>query len=668
MIQIEEPLELEELISSDNIASILEDNDLTTIGQWCKDNYDLDLKSRQGWIDDNEQWMKLATQVFEQKNSPWPGASSVKYPLITLAAIQFHARAYPALVPSRNIVKTIVKGEDSQGIKAERARRIASHMSWQLLEDMSSWEVETDKALLAIPIIGCIFKKTYYDPIRNKNKSETILPRDFVVDYWTRDLEEANRVTHIIEMTDNEIHSHQMTGLFLDLDLSSSTVKPSQLVQGNVTQPQSDTVGIKSILEQHTWIDLDGDGYAEPYIVTLHEETGKVLRIRARYSEERVFVNSDNQVIYIEPINYFTKYSFIPNPDGGFYDIGFGTLLGPLNNSANTIINQLIDAGTLSNTQGGFIGRGLRIREGTLRFRPNEWKVVNASGNDLARSIYPLPVREPSQVLFSLLSFLLNAGQQISSTVDIMVGETPGQNTPATTTMAAIEQGSKIFTAIYKRLRVGLGKEFKKLYYLNSIYLDTEEYFTVLDGDNTNTETIGLADYNTKDHDVIPSADPSVASEVSRMAKARSLLELLNLGTINPLEVTKRLLEVQEQPNIEALLQMPPPPPPPPPDPSIEIDTIKAETDRMRAENEAKFKELELEIKRQANQREFEIKAKEAEIERIRLMMDLDRRNDESALSAAKTLHETAKGTTQLLTEPNKSSNNEQRTKERVVK
>jgi chaperonin GroES len=633
---------LQKLLQADNIAEILDDNDLVEIGHEAKDGYKQDEESRADWLSRNEEWMKLALQVMEKKQSPWQDSSNIKYPLITLAAIQFHARAYPSLVPSSRVVKVMVVGEDPTGAKAERARRLSKHMSWQVLQQMRTWEPEMDKALLVVPILGCVFKKTYFDPIKRTNCSEMVLPRNLVVDYWAKSLSDAHRVTQLIELSSNQIHSYQKGGLFLDIPLQSADY-PRDGRDGVLfkpTAPTAESVGMRNFLEQHTWIDLDGDGYQEPYIVTLHEESGQVLRIKARYTEDTVYVNSKNEVIYIDPIEYFTKFPFIPSPDGGFYDLGFGVLLGPLNATANTLFNQLIDAGTLANTQGGFLGRGLRIKEGTVRFRPGEWKVVNASGNDIAKSVYPLPVRDPSQVLFNLLNMSLEAGQRLSSTVDIMVGETPGQNTPATTTMAAIDQGSKVITAIYKRLHTALKEEFRKLFYLNSVYLDPQEYFTVLDDNKLTSEQAGLADYNQEDLDVIPAADPSVSADSMRLAKANGLMELIRMGTINPQEATMRVLEAQDQDNIPALVTMPPPQP----NPEIQLEQMKIQLDA------------------QLRNRELDIKEKLAEIQRLQVLSQVDKAEADKELTAAKTFQTRAQAGSQVqqilqgATQPNDSN------------
>ena len=329
---------------------------------------------------------------------------------------------------------------------------------------------------------------------------------------------------------------------------------------------------------------MDEDGYKEPYIVTI-DEAGQVLRIVARYDDDDVVYNNDDEILRIEAEEYFTKFSFIPNPDGGFYDIGFGVLLGPTNEAANTIINQLVDAGTLSNLQSGYIGRGARIKKSDTSFKPGEWKQINVTGDDLRKNIFPLPVREPSGVLFNLLGTLLDSGNRLASTTEMMVGENPGQNQPATTTLAVIEQGMKVFTAIYKRLYRSLKKEYKKLFDLNSDYLDEQEYFTILDIGNEQVQKIARDDYNEDTYDVVPAADPNVITEAQRLAKAQALMEMIPLGTVNPQEVTMRVLRAMEQPAIEQLVQMPPPQP----DPKVELEAQK-----QQQEFTVKMRELDI--------------------------------------------------------------------------
>jgi chaperonin GroES len=294
---------------------------------------------------------------------------------------------------------------------------------------------------------------------------------------------------------------------------------------------------------------LDDDDYPEPYIVTFHLESGKVLRIAARFDENTITHDDEGKkVIKIEPIEYFTKFGFIPNPDGSFYDLGFGVLLGPINEAVNSLINQLIDSGTLNNLQSGFLGKGLKVRLGETKFMPGEWKAVNSTGSDLKQQIVPLPSKEPSAVLFQLMGSMITSGKELASVAEIFVGKMPGQNTPATTTMATIDQGMKVFTAVYKRIYRSLHEEFQKLFELNAAYLNPNTYQEVIN------VTIGPADFAQKQYKICPGADPSAISQTEKLIKAQGLQEMLPMGVLDPVKVALRMLEAQEQPNIQDLL------------------------------------------------------------------------------------------------------------------
>jgi len=596
-------MKLEKLLESKNIAASLDEQELTKIGKDCFQGYEADLDSRRHWEQFLDEWTKLALQVTETKTFPWQGAANVKYPLLATAALQFAARAYPSLLPSNgDIVKCKVIGSDPTGEKTERARRVGVHMSYQLMDEMDDWEEEMDKLLLSLPIVGTCFKKTYWDSGKQRNCSQLILPKSLVVNYWAKTIEDAERKTEIIPMSKRKLREKQLQEIYLDIELSKPTTNhlaPDNVSVYKLAIPEEDSTTPYIILEQHTYLDLDDDGYSEPYIVTFEADSKKVLRIVANYTKDTVKVNQDGDVVGIDPIEYYTKYEFIPNPDGGFYGIGFGRLLGPINEAANTVLNQLIDAGTLSNLQTGFIGKGLRIKMGDSKFTPGEWKSVNATGDDLKKQILPLPVREPSQVLFNLLNLLITAGKELASVAEIMTGKMPGQNTPATTTMASIEQGMKVFTAVYKRIYKSMTKEFRKLYKLNAEYLNPQEEIDVLD------EPIQQSDYQGSEKDILPAADPQAVSGEERQMKAERLLQLMGLGTLNPQEVTKRILVAQEQPNIEALM---PPPSPPPPDPKVQAMQMKAQIDQQKAMNDMEIAKQKAAMDMQSKQSDIETK------------------------------------------------------------
>lgn len=617
---------LRAIVEAKNIADTLDEEKLTQIGSDCAKGFEYDLSTRSEWEQNLKDWTKLALQVREEKSWPWPKAANVKYPLLSTAAMQFNARAYPSLIPSNgDVVKVNVIGKDRDGMKLERAKRIGMFMSYQVLYEMHCWEEDMDKLLMMLPIIGTVFKKTYYNPVLKQNVSELVLPENLVVNYWAKSLETAERVSEIIPLSKRLVKEKMMSKTYLDVELGDPIPDPTQMTQA-VAQDEATPY---QIIEQHTYLDLDEDGYAEPYVVTFERTSGKVLRIVARFDEDTIYQDDDGNLQRIEPIQYYTKFGFIPNPDGGFYDVGFGLLLGPLNESVNTLINQLIDAGTLSNLQGGFLGKGLKLKMGESRWQPGEWKPVNSTADDLRKQIVPLPAKEPSNVLFQLMGSLITSGKELASVAEIFVGKMPGQNTPATTTMATIEQGMKVFTAVYKRVYRALRSEFKKIYDLNRVYLDPNKYAAVID-----TE-VGPDDFDKESYDVCPAADPSTPTGTEKLMKAQGLLELLPTGILDPVEVIRRVLEAQEQPNYERLFnqqiqqtgQMQPPP-----DPKLQEMEMKGQLEQQKIALQAQEKERAAMLAERSQAVQLAMKTQE---HNLKMQADAQK----AKLSAAEAIH-----------------------------
>lgn len=578
-MQIDDVLTLPQLIGSSNIAELLDDQDLSTIGHEVVRLYDIDKESRLDWEKKMEDALKLATQVAEKKSFPWPNASNVKFPLITVAALQYHSRAYPALLSGNSLVLCRTVGEDPSGEKGKRATRIANHMSYQILEEDEQWEDQMDKVLITQPIIGCAFKKSYYDSFKGHNVSENIFAKDLVVSYYTKSLEDAPRISHVIYLSKNDIRERVLGGLFIEREFESrvtpvqnSLTLAKDKAQG-VTQPYNDPDTPTEIIEQHCWVDFDGDGYQEPYIITVEKETRQVLRIVARFFPSSVKMSDNGAVLKIVAENYFTKYPFIPSPDGGFYDLGFGALLGPLNESINTIVNQLIDAGTLNNTGGGFLGRGIKFRGGQTSFIPGEWKPVDSTGDDLRKGIVPLQTPQPSPVLFQMLELLINYGERVGGATDALVGQNPGQNTPAETSRSMVEQGSKVFNGIFKRTYRSLKEEFKKLYRLNQLYLDDSTEFP--------EGLVFSADYQGSAKDIRPAADPNMVSDSQRISQATALLQMAGSSPgFNMYQVQKRVLDAWKIQDVEQVLPDPKGPnalPPPGPGEKVQVEQMKIE-------------------------------------------------------------------------------------------
>ena len=665
-MKLKDKFNINDLMYEANIADLLCKEDLATIGGQISKDFDNDLMSRSSWEKRTETSLKLALQVAENKNFPWANASNVKFPLITIAALQYHARSYPVLVDSDMPVKCRVVGEDKDGIRAARSTRVEQHMSYQLLEEDEDWESEMDKVLITQPIIGCAFKKTYYDPIRKHNISENVLAKDLVVNYWTKSLETASRVTHILQMTKNEIYERVALGLWCEISEGrqqqySSTVMSSGLQQAQdkaqgMTPPESNDPSTPiEILEQHCTIDFDDDGYAEPYIVYVRRDNKQVARIVARYTEKDVTRNKDEKVLSIKAEQYFTKYPFIPSPDGGFYDLGFGVLLGPLNESINTIINQLVDAGTMANTAGGFLSRGIKLRGGNYSFNPMEWKHVDTTGDDLRKGIVPLPVREPSQVLYTLLDLLINYGQRISGSVDILSGQSPGQNTPAETSRTMAEQGMKIFNGIFKRTHRSLKQEFRKLYRLNQIFITENTPYV---SNAKNTGLVLVSDYEGPVTDVMPTADPSITSDTQRLNQAAAIAARVQAtpGLYNRYEAEYTFLKAMKITNIDKILPDPngPNAVQVPPNPKLQIEQLKIQAKQASDQLNMKMALLKLMSEAELNQAQIQKLTAEAEsikigiategermrIQEINMQIGLQRERREGVLSSIKTMND----------------------------
>lgn len=624
-------MKLETILKLDNVAEKLSKEKLIEIGAKVVAGYESDLKSRAPWEKDLEKWTKLALQVVEDKTFPWRNAANVKYPLVSTACMQFNARAYPTLVPSDGqIVKCRVIGADPAGEKAQRAWRVSRHMSWQCMEEMEDWDENMDKLLLILPITGTVFKKIYFDNSKQRNESKLIMPTDLVVNYWTKDLDTSERVTEVFFMSKRLVEERKREGLYLNnvnLGDPSGEEDRKKNIKDNSSIDIDETTNYQ-LLEQHRYLDLDEDGYDEPYVVIVDKASSQVLRIAPRFDDKSVFLDDKDKVIKIIPETYYEKFSFVPNPDGGFYDIGFGRLLGSINSSVDSAINQLLDAGTLNNLQSGFISKGLRIKMGESGFSPGEWKAVNATSDDLKKGIFPLPTKEPSAVLMSLLQFLVQSGKELASVAEIFVGKMPGQNTPATTTMASIEQGMKVFTAVYKRVYRSLKREFRRLYRLNKKYLNPETYIDIID------EQIPQSDYEGSDNDIIPAADPNATAAQEKQQKAQFLMQLLGLGTLNPIQVTAYILDAYEIPNKEQFIIQQPQG-----NPEVEAKQQEAQMKMQLAQTQAQHKMQVEELKAKISMAEAEQKMA---LERQKAELDIKYKQIEAQLEAriAQATHE----------------------------
>lgn len=668
MFKLAKPITLNKAaISSPNLCELFDAEDLKRIGEECHGGYERDKQSRATWMKRNEAGMDLALQISKDKSFPWPGCSNVAFPLVTIAAMQFHARAYPAIINGTDVVKCAVFGDDPDGQQSAHAERVSTHMSWQLLYQDKSWEEQEDKAILNLSIVGTNFKKSYYSSALRHNVSELVLAKDLVLDYWSKSVEESPRKTHQIPTYRNEIYEKVLRGIFADcLDEAWYQGPPvartdtAQIHQDNrqgLQAPRPDDTTSLLLLEQHCNMDLDDDGYAEPYIITFESTSKRVLRIVTRFDQEsaieRVVAGPyRGKIIRIAATEYFTKKTFIPSPDGGIYDIGFGVFLGPLNEAVNSLVNMLLDAGTMQTTAGGFLGRGAKIRGGVYSMAPFEWKRVDSTGDDLRKSIFPLPVNAPSDVLFQLLSLLINYTSRVSGTTDISVGENPGQNTPASSMQTMVEMGQKIYTAIFKRIWRSSKEEFQKLYKLNGIYLP-------LDRPQPGGAT--REDYQGNGDQISPVADPNVTSETMRLQQAGALKQAaMTTPGYNKDAVERRYLKALRIEGIQEVFQGTEGQPPAK-DPKLVLEETKiqgrlAEQDkRLQAEmqqfaielqeeqrlNNAKIAQLQAQAMNEAASAQTEaayaqVALINAEISRVKTQNEHINKRIEHLLSAAK--------------------------------
>ena len=536
----------------DNICDDLERQELRLIGAKCKEDYDTDMESMEEWFSQYNESLKLAKQVREKKTFPWHNASNVKIPLIGQAAMGFNARAYPEIIQGDQVVKAKVVGDDPDDAKANRVDRISEHMSYQLLDQIPNWESDTDKLLIMLPIVGTMFKEVAWNEIDLRPDITLLLPDELIVNHSSKSLHlsDCRRISKKVTLFKNDIVERVRGGLWLDIDYSTGGGD-----QDSIKEPIEEDE--QCFIQQLCYIDLDNDGYEEPYQVTFHELSGEVVRITANYDDATVVYDDENdEVVKIDPYIIYTDYHFIPAFDGCFYSTGFGSYLYPMNQAADTLINQLIDAGTLANVQGGFLGKGLRSKTGATSLQPGEWRPVDSRGSDLASNIVPLPAKEPSPALFNLLMTLIDMGKEMSSITDVLSGVPQGQNTPVGTTLAMIEQGMKVIDAVYKRVYRGLKREFKMLYRINSLYLSNEEYLSVLD----NQEASVKADYNMDGFDVMPVGDTRISSQVMRVMKAQSARDMaMQTPGADIKMATMRVFEAMDIPDPKEILPDSPP-------------------------------------------------------------------------------------------------------------
>jgi chaperonin GroES len=555
---------LGQIMGSANLAAEMDGDKLSDIAQRVVREYEIDRSSREDWEKRTAAALDLAMMVSEEKSYPFQNASNVKFPLLTTAALQFNARAYPAIVQGNRVAKCITWGADPQGLKAARADRVGEHLSYQLLSELPEWEEDTDKLLLMLPIVGCVFRKVYWDPSVKRNVTRLVTADRLVVNYHARSLDDVPRTTEKMFLYPYEIQERIRDKRFVDFDYGAA--QASEDNDDKKEQPEGDDDDAPHLfLEQHRLLDLDEDGYSEPYIVTVHHTSQKVCRIVANFDQKSVTMADDGTISAIRKNSYYVKYQFLPSPDNGFYGWGFGWLLKDIGEGINTTFNLMFDAGHLANIQGGLISSVLGIKEKSIKLKMGEWRVVNTSA-PLNQAMMPIKYDGPSAVLFNLLGMLVEAGKEVASIKDVLTGDTPA-TAPVGTTLAVIEQGLQVFTSIYKRIHRALKAELGLHAKLNRDHPNQQRYQAFFDADPNQPPPDQVKDYSEDDMDILPISDPSMVSRMQQIAKAQLLQGWAKENPVaNQIEVSRRILEAAQIEDIEELIQ-----PPPPPNPEEEI-------------------------------------------------------------------------------------------------
>lgn len=515
----------------ENLAKNLSKEDLQRIGNEVVDGYIKDKESLTELEEIRVQYNKLFNLKWEKKTFPWANASNVKLPALTTACINFQARASINLLPPKNIVK--VFPFDTELESELKAARVQKYMNWQLMFDMPTFRSSWDKTLMMLPKDGHAFRKVFWDATQQKVISDYILPQDFIVNYYTKDLETSQRYTQVLHLTANEIKIKEEQGIYINTDGLDIPLRPDtdNLTENNKqnvgeSEPQLDYATPREVLEIHTIINLkENDKIRKPFIVTVDKDTRQVTRI----------INRKNPLTD-ETMNYVTSYEFIPNPDS-IYGYGFGLLLLGANKAMNTAVNQTIDAAHLSSHRGGWILKGSQASRGNLSFEMGEFKEVNARTDDIRKAIFPLDFTPPSPVLMNLITFLQNYVNNLTTVTELFTGSAPKSDTTATSSQLAAELGSKVFTGIQQRIHSSFQKELKKIFDLNAIFIDEEEYAQIVsteieqaiqatDQTPPELQVSGQDDFLSS-LDIRPVSDPNIISDAQNIGKAEVLAQVI---------------------------------------------------------------------------------------------------------------------------------------------
>ena len=535
-----------------NLIELMPEDERRRLGAEVVREYRIDEASRKPWLDGVERAIKLAKQDPEVKNYPFLKASNIKYPVLTAAAIQFGSRAYGAVTRSDQPTVTKVLGDDPNGLKAARASRLTAWNNYQLMYAMDEWDRGTDELLHTIPVTGASFRKVYWDASLGRIVAEHTRAQHVCVHNDSPSFDRAPRQTQPIEYYPSEIRRLIKLGKWANHKYDADDTEDSQ----------------KAVryLEQLRFIDLDGDGLDEPYIVTVEECYETPVRLDPAFSKRSMMVTGMGDVETILRESPWVDYNFLPDMDGSVYGMGFGQLLESLGAAINTMLNQIVDAGTRQNTGGGFIAESLRLkgaRGGVMQINPGEYKFVKADGQALTNSIHTLTFPGPSPVQFQLVEFLLGAAQDITAVKDVLTGDAPsGQAMGAT--MALIEQGLQVFSTIYTRVYRSMRRELRLMHRLNGLYLPAETYMKFQDSPDLQQMVQQGYDirqeFDLEGMDVAPSADPKSVTDMQRMMRAEYVGQFKGMPGMNTAEIIKFQLEAAHIPKPERFFAQGPDP------------------------------------------------------------------------------------------------------------
>jgi len=551
-----------------NLVDFLDKSDLGKLASDVLESIDSDKESRSEWEKTYVEGLKYLGMKFDETRSqPFQGSSGVIHPILAESVTQFQAQAYKELLPAQGPVKTEIVGARTPEIEMQ-SQRVANFMNFYIMNVMQEYDPELDMLLFYLPIAGSAFKKVYYDQSMSRAVSKFIAPEDLIVPYEASDILSAERVTHVIRMSKNEIRKQQLSGFYADIELKGDayTVNRSDIeeeideIEGQ--SPSYSENRDRTVYEVHTILDLPGyedvdaegkeTGLKLPYIVTIDEQSQQVLSIRRNYTEQDVTK---------QKVNYFVQYKFLPGL--GFYGLGLSHMIGGLAKASTSILRQLIDAGTIANLPSGFKARGMRIRDEDEPLQPGEFRDIDTTGGSLKENLIPLPVKEPSNVLMQLLGMLIDSGKRFASIADTNVGDVNAAM-PVGTTVALLERGTKVMSAIHKRLHYAQRIEFQLLAKVFSEYLPPMYPYQAQGG----AQEVKQTDFDGR-VDVIPVSDPNIFSQSQRITMAQELMQLVQSnpeihGPKGIYEAYRRMYSALGIDNVDSLLQPPPPPPPPP--------------------------------------------------------------------------------------------------------